>query len=101
MPSSFKPRPTRGPAHGAPDRRSPAGPERLRDDGATAISVDSGPITLSAVGGDDQALLILMRDLVAGGAAVVAQSLAAAPALASSSLRHGATRQSTQGFFFY
>jgi hypothetical protein len=32
--------------------------------------------------GDDRALMILMRDIVAGDAALVAQSLAAVPALA-------------------
>jgi ankyrin repeat protein len=58
-------------------------------------------IILSAVVGDDQALMILMRGIVAGDAEVVAQSLATSPALASSSLRQGATRQSTQDFFFY
>ncbi|HEV2688830.1 MAG TPA: ankyrin repeat domain-containing protein [Bryobacteraceae bacterium] len=50
---------------------------------------------------DDQALMILMRGIVVGDAAVVAQSLAASPALASFSLRQGATRQSTQDYFFY
>src|SRR5579864_4926483 len=50
---------------------------------------------------DDQALMILMRAIVAGDAARVAQSLAASPALAASSLRHGATRQTTQDYFFH
>jgi ankyrin repeat protein len=58
-------------------------------------------IILSAVVGDDRALMILMREIVTGDAAVVAQSLAASPALASSSLRQGAMRQSTQDFFIY
>src|ERR1700739_2130644 len=46
-------------------------------------------------------MMVLMRDIVAGNTAAVAQSLAASPALASSSLRQGATRQSAQDFFFY
>jgi ankyrin repeat protein len=50
---------------------------------------------------DDRAVMILMRDIVAGDIAAATQSLAASPALASSSLRQGATRQSTQDFFFY
>jgi ankyrin repeat protein len=49
---------------------------------------------------DDQALMILIHGIVAGDAGVVAQSLAESPALASSSLRQGATRQSTRGYFF-
>jgi hypothetical protein len=49
---------------------------------------------------DDQALMILLRGIVAGDAGVVAQSLTESPALASSSLRQGATRQSTRGYFF-
>ena len=49
---------------------------------------------------NDQALMILMRGIVSGDAAVVAQSLAASPALATSSLRQGATRQSAQDYFF-
>jgi ankyrin repeat protein len=55
---------------------------------------------LSAMARDDQALMILMRGIVAGDAALVARLLAESPALASSSLRVGATRQSTQGYFF-
>jgi len=51
--------------------------------------------------GDDQPVVMLMREIVAGDTAAVTQSLAASPALASSSLRRGATRQSTQYFFFY
>jgi ankyrin repeat protein len=51
--------------------------------------------------GDDQAVMILIRDIVAGDIAAVTQSLAASPALASSSLRRGATRQSTQDFFLH
>jgi len=50
---------------------------------------------------DDQAVMILMRDIVDGDIAAVTQSLAASPALASWSLRQGATRRSTQDFFFY
>jgi hypothetical protein len=49
---------------------------------------------------DDQALMILMRGIIAGDAPVVAQSLAASPALASSSLPQGATRQAAQDYFF-
>jgi ankyrin repeat protein len=51
--------------------------------------------------GDDEAVMVLMRDIVGGDIAAVIQSLAASPALASSSLRQGATRQSTRDFFFY
>ncbi|HZT07742.1 MAG TPA: ankyrin repeat domain-containing protein [Chloroflexota bacterium] len=50
---------------------------------------------------DDQALMILMRGIAAGDAAVVAQSLASSRALASSSLRQGATRQSAHDYFFH
>ena len=51
--------------------------------------------------GDAQALMTLMRGIVAGDAAAVARSLAASPALASSSLRRqGATRQSPHDYFF-
>jgi hypothetical protein len=51
--------------------------------------------------GDAQALMILMRGIVAGDAKAVARSLAASPALASSSLRlEGATRLSAQNYFF-
>jgi ankyrin repeat protein len=57
-------------------------------------------IILSHIAGDDQALMILMRGIVAGDSAVVTQSLSASPALASSSLRQGATRQSPQNYFF-
>ena len=49
---------------------------------------------------DDRELMTLMRGIVAGDAAAVARSLAASPALASSSLRVGATRQSAQDYFF-
>jgi len=56
---------------------------------------------LSAMVGDAQPLMKLMRGIVAGDAAAVAQSLAASPALASSSLRlPGATRLSPQDYFF-
>jgi len=56
---------------------------------------------LSAMAGDAQALMIFMRSIVAGDAEAVARSLAASPALASSSLRlEGATRLSTQDYFF-
>jgi hypothetical protein len=58
-------------------------------------------LILSAVVGDNQALMVLMRGIVAGDPAAVARSLAASPASASSSLRlQGATRQSTQDYFF-
>jgi hypothetical protein len=51
--------------------------------------------------GDAQALMTLMRSIVAGDAKAVARSLAASPALASSSLRlEGATRLSAQDYFF-
>ncbi len=51
--------------------------------------------------GDDLALMILMRGIVTGDAKAMTQSLAASPALASSSLRlEGATRLSTQDYFF-
>ena len=57
--------------------------------------------TLSAMGGDTQPLMMLMRGIVAGDAAAVARLLAASPALASSSLRlQGATRRSTKDYFF-
>src|SRR5579872_3177351 len=59
------------------------------------------PNILGAVVRDDRALLILMRGIAAGDAAAVAQSLAASPALASSSLRQGATRQSARDFFVH
>ncbi|HYL08902.1 MAG TPA: ankyrin repeat domain-containing protein [Candidatus Udaeobacter sp.] len=49
---------------------------------------------------NDQALMILVRAIVAGDAAAVAQSLATSPALASTSLRQGATRQSAQDYFY-
>ena len=49
---------------------------------------------------DDQGLMILVRGIVAGDAIAVVQSLAASPALASSSLRRGATRQSARDYFF-
>lgn len=49
---------------------------------------------------DDQALMILMRGIIADDSGVVAQSLAESPALASSPLRQGATRQTTRGYFF-
>src|SRR2546421_8119427 len=54
---------------------------------------------LSAMAGDAQALMTLMRSIVAGEAKAVARSLAASPALASSSLLEGATRLSTQDYF--
>jgi ankyrin repeat protein len=50
--------------------------------------------------GDPQALVMLVRGIVAGDAAAVAHSLAASPALASSSLLQGATRQSAREYFF-
>src|SRR5438045_6312833 len=51
--------------------------------------------------GDDQALMIFMRAIVAGDAAAVARSLAGSPALASSSLQpQGATKQSARDHFF-
>jgi ankyrin repeat protein len=51
--------------------------------------------------GDVSALMTLIRGIVAGDEAAVARSLAASPALASSSLRlHGATGQSVQTYFF-
>lgn len=50
---------------------------------------------------DDSALMTLIRDIVAGDGSAVSRSLAASPALASSGLQHqGATRQSTQEYFF-
>jgi hypothetical protein len=52
------------------------------------------------VGDARQALVVLIRGIVAGNAAAVARSLAASPALASSSLLQGATRQSAQEYFF-
>ena len=50
--------------------------------------------------GDSNALIMLMRAIVAGAAAAVSRSLAASPALASSSLSLGATRQSPREYFF-
>jgi len=50
--------------------------------------------------GDAKGLTILMRGIVAGDIAAVARSLAASPALASASLRLGATRQTAQDYFF-
>src|SRR5437868_7786273 len=51
--------------------------------------------------GDAQALMVLMRSIVAGDAKAIARSLAASPALASSSLRlEGATRLSADDYFF-
>ena len=50
--------------------------------------------------GDSNALIMLMRAIVAGDAAAVSRSLAASPALASSSLSLGATRQSPREYFF-
>src|SRR5438105_12379467 len=56
---------------------------------------------LSAMAGDAQALMTLMRGIIAGDAAAVARSLTASPELASSSLRlQGATRQSPHDYFF-
>src|SRR5256885_5062043 len=49
---------------------------------------------------DATALMTLMRGIVAGDITEVARSLAAAPYLASASLRQGATRQSAQDHFF-
>ena len=49
--------------------------------------------------GDDDALMKLMRQIVGGNAAAVTRSLAAAPALASSSLGRGATRRSARDYF--
>ena len=58
-------------------------------------------LILSAMAGDAQALMTLMRGIVAGDAKSVARSLAASPSLASSSLRlEGARRLSTQDYFF-
>src|SRR5438309_148006 len=51
--------------------------------------------------GDAGPLMTLMRGIVGGDVAAVARSLAASPALASSSLRlQGASRQSTYDYFF-
>ena len=56
---------------------------------------------LGAMVGDAQALMTLMRGIIAGDAAAVARSLTASPELASSSLRlQGATRQSPNDYFF-
>jgi ankyrin repeat protein len=49
--------------------------------------------------GDTQALTSLMRGIAVGDVAAVGQALAASPALASASLRQGATRQSAQEYF--
>ena len=57
-------------------------------------------LTLSGVVADAQALMALMRGIVAGDYAAVASSLAASPALASSSLLMGATRQTARDYFF-
>ncbi|HEX7264017.1 MAG TPA: ankyrin repeat domain-containing protein [Candidatus Dormibacteraeota bacterium] len=48
---------------------------------------------------DTQELMSLMRGIVAGDVAAVGRALAASPALASASLREGATRQSAQKYF--
>ena len=48
---------------------------------------------------DPQALMILMRSIVAGDVVAVGRALATSPALASASLRQGATRQSAQPYF--
>lgn len=56
--------------------------------------------TLSAMVGDPQALTTLMRGIIAGDVGAVGRALAASPALASASLRQGATRQSAQEYFF-
>src|SRR5438309_4428548 len=57
-------------------------------------------LNLSSMAGDAEALMVLMRGIVAGDAKAVARSLAASPALASSSLREGATRHSSRDYFF-
>ena len=57
------------------------------------------PPILSPVVSDDQALTILIGKIVTGQSAAVSRALAASPALASASLRQGATRQSSQGYF--
>lgn len=49
---------------------------------------------------DARAVMTLMRGIAGGDTAAVARSLAASPALASSSLRLGATRQSAREYFF-
>jgi len=54
---------------------------------------------LSAVVGDTEALTSLMHGIVYGDVAAVGRALAASPALASASLREGATRQSAQKYF--
>ena len=71
-----------------------------RDRVLVRVTGTEGHTILNAMVRDDQALMILMRGIVGGDAGVVAQSLAESPALASSSLRQGATRQSTRGYFF-
>jgi hypothetical protein len=66
-------------------------------------SVDQGykyPASiLSGMVADAQALMTLIRSIVAGDSAAVARSLTASPALASSSLPLGATRRSAQDYF--
>src|SRR2546426_5270301 len=59
------------------------------------ISLHFGLTRLLGMAGDVSALMTLIRGIVAGDEAAVSRSLAASPALASSSLRlQGATRQS-------
>jgi len=57
------------------------------------------PPILCSVVSDDQALTTLMTQIVAGDVAAVGRTLAASPALASASLRQGATRHSAHGDF--
>ena len=53
---------------------------------------------LSAMVGDTQALTSLMHGIVVGDIVAVRRALADSPALASASLRQGATRQSAQNY---